>query len=302
MAAKGASDLVAAICAAKDEEAMRARTQDLFNVSGEAGLGFANEALSEMAHRLEDLPSNVAGWVALVCGALVENGADPRIALPAVLRRIEAYAQIPAEVWPRLDQAACAMLSRLGKERGIYVGSPALRAAAKAMEEELGGEPFFRSLLDVIDDLQLIVLHGGTRRGFQVVADGVVDNFQLQVLLADALIGGNLVPGVQPDRAVVEVFSGRGPQQIEQPAHGVWNLVNWDGTWIWGEGRPADILPLDGVRLIRLEPLPYARTWNTARLFAWLLASVRVEASLTPEEVQRWVLRLRPVRSTREAV
>jgi hypothetical protein len=119
----------------------------------------------------------------------------------------------------------------------------------------------------------------------------VADNFQLHTLLADALITQRGlfrrkgppwgIPGKRAPPAAVATMRGDGPQSIDRPSTGVWNLYNWtvldeEGRlsppakddpkhWIWNEGMPADILPFEGQRIILLGPPAYLRWWNTAR-------------------------------------
>jgi hypothetical protein len=159
---------------------------------------------------------------------------------------------------------------------------------------KLGGDPFYLSLLDLIDELPLLVLQPATRQGWRVIVDGVVDNFQLEVLLVDALATAGL-QGHRPDPRVVDVFAGRGPQRLEAHAEPQWDLVNWDGSAIAAEGRPADIRVLEGTSIVRLEPLAHARSFNVARLFGNLSARVRVVEPLPLLEVASWLAHLKPI-------
>jgi len=58
------------------------------------------------------------------------------------------------------------------------------------------------SLLTVLDDEHLVVLHGNERKGYVVSFSGISDNFHLQILLADVLAR---LP--EPDRLHVDPFS-----------------------------------------------------------------------------------------------
>ena len=94
---------------------------------------------------------------------------------------------------------------------------------------------------------------------------------------------------------------------------GVWDLYQWtairpDGRlpspvdtkhWIWGEGRPADVMEFEGARVVLLGPPSYLRTWSTTRFFAGLKASVVVERAFSTEEARAWMSRLaQSVRAT----
>src|SRR5262249_60468311 len=66
-------------------------------------------------------------------------------------------------------------------------------------------------LLSVLDAEPFLVLHPATRNGYEVRVSGVADNFQLHILLADALIGAAVprrFPWLRSPRAGL---SGRRP-------------------------------------------------------------------------------------------
>jgi hypothetical protein len=185
------------------------------------------------------------------------------------------------------------------------------------------GTRYVRLLLRMLQHVTLIVLHPSTQQGFELVIDGIVDNFQLHTLLADALIVEKRnffrrsgpswgIEGQRPSPAIVSVMRGDGPQSIGGSSDGVWNLYQWtainaagqlpnaaDGAtgkadarhWIWGEGIPADIAAFDGRRVVVLGPPSYQRSWNTARRFAALPARVEVRKVLTADETREWLAR-----------
>jgi hypothetical protein len=104
----------------------------------------------------------------------------------------------------------------------------------------------------------------------------------------------------------VAVARGDGPQTANAPSKGAWNLYQWTAvdnagklpsglerleTWVWNEGTPSDITPFNGIRVLLLGPPAVERSWNTARTFDRLRAYVRVEHTLTLEEVDNWMAR-----------
>jgi hypothetical protein len=215
-----------------------------------------------------------------------------------------------------LGMGAIAMLSR----------SPAGRKMARrefaelhALADDLAAHHerafFLAQLLNVLDDERLIVLHPEQRKGYRVVINGVATNFELFVLLADALIGDpsqGWLEGEKPHPLVAAVCRDQ-PAEIAADigATGAFNFWNGralrpDGTlpapgdatdtWIWMEGVPADIESLDGQRIVLLGPAPYKRHWHAGRCFEGMLANARVEAQLSDAEFQQWMAKVMQAR------
>lgn len=213
-----------------------------------------------------------------------------------------------------LGMGAIAMLSR----------SPSGRKRARAEFPDLAGLAddlapyherafFLAKLLNVLDDEQIIVLHPAEQKGYRVRMSGIGTNFELFILLADAVIGDpaqGWLRGEKPDPAVVAACRDQPAESAgDKTALGAFNLYNWqalraDGTlpepsdygtskdWIWMEGVPADVRAFEGTRVILLGPPPYARVLQPGRLFDGMTADLRVEGVLTPDEVAAWLARL----------
>jgi hypothetical protein len=174
-------------------------------------------------------------------------------------------------------------------------------------------------LMSVLDDEPFLVFHPATNQGYRLRVSGVADNFQLHTLLADSLIkptsssplgwlrsSADGLPGTRPHPLAAAVARGDGPQESDAPSQGVWDLYNWtaiqpDGRlpdnvpsshWIWGEGKPSDIECFEGFRVVLLGPPSYVRSWNTARFFQALRASVIIEETFSSGAVQEWLRRL----------
>jgi hypothetical protein len=177
---------------------------------------------------------------------------------------------------------------------------PAVREQLRPLRGELGdeldGEYWLSVMLGVLHEEPFVALEPGKRRGLTGRMSGIVDNFQLHVLLMDAF-------GLATTRAAA-VALGDGPQQTEETITGAWNLYThraWPlpaaddldakDTWIWNEGTPADIPVLDGHRVILLGPPAYTRGWRSQRIFHGLAASLNARA-LEPGELKGWVARL----------
>jgi hypothetical protein len=202
--------------------------------------------------------------------------------------------------------------------------SKALRAAARSQAELLDGTrkrdevsgshgSFIATMLQVLDNEPLVVLHVEQRKGFEVRISGIADNFQLHTLLEGAIIGApanGWVDGKAPSaRAIAQyrdaVIDERGGEDVT----GAFNLYNWtalqpDGTlfsglgkdiagqWIWNEGCPADIAPFEGLRIVLLGPSPYVRNWSAGRQFQGMRGELTIERVLDSASVNDWLHRL----------
>ncbi len=314
-----------------------------------------DDALQRMAEAIATAEIRRASLIASAAGALVEGGADPLIALDAVLARlkdtlpaalafeeacraaaeadgtaisenddsyIETYAPGVSAARPELGYAwgaldllcppALAMLSR------SISGRQAARADGLLMERIArlaplhGGAGWLATLLGVLDDEELLVLHPALGRGYRVRISGVADNFQLHTLLADALIGdpdAGWLPGAPPDPRVAAAARDREVDPAAETATGAFTLVGWpglrpDGTledeqeqensshWIGSEGAPRDIPAFEGTRVVLLGAAPYSRGWNAGRQFPTMPAELRVVEVLDAATVQQWLQRI----------
>lgn len=172
---------------------------------------------------------------------------------------------------------------------------PELRKRAAAMRVS---EAFWlHVLLGVELDARWRVLSPRDGRGFWIVVDGVVNNFQLHTLVAAALVDRGL-PGARPPDTLVQYLGCRAGAPGVDRVEGVWNFYDWraaaydvggdkvpDDCWVWNEGVPHDVPEYDGARTLVVGPATIKRGWRPGRPFSALAATVRVEAELSAAEV-----------------
>jgi len=159
--------------------------------------------------------------------------------------------------------------------------------ATAVAAEHIGNAEWLGGLLVVLDDEPIVVVHRESGAVFSVTISGIGDTFQLHTLLAHALIDGGLVPGTPPHPSWVAAATD-GPLEPATPIRGQFNLVDASGAWIWNEGRPADIAPVAGRRVVVLDPPPYDRGWNVGRTYPLMLPELRLDGALPPTEAARW--------------
>jgi hypothetical protein len=195
---------------------------------------------------------------------------------------------------------------------------PAARAAladlqerAAELEDEHDGAGWIAQMLRVLHEAPFVAFHFDERVGIAGRMSGIADNFQLHTLLMDVFPAPRSGLLRRPRRRVSEAVAanarGDGPQALEEPITGAWNLYThaavvggrlpdpsdqamWP-TWIWNEGVPADIPELDGHRVIILGPAPYSRGWQAQRVFPRLPATLDAR-ELSRAEVDDWAARV----------
>ncbi|MGH3627029.1 MAG: hypothetical protein ACRDRL_06255 [Sciscionella sp.] len=155
----------------------------------------------------------------------------------------------------------------------------------------------------VLDDEPLIVLDPSSGRGFRLTMSGVGDNFQLHTLLADRLIRpehGGLLDSQPPEPAWVAAATTASPGPFDPitPVKRRFRLFDGHGSYIYPEGRPADIEPLDGVRVLVLHPANGNYGWNNARAYVSMAPTLTLDGKIEPAETAHWLSRIAPARET----
>ncbi len=222
----------------------------------------------------------------------------------------EAAARRPsvAEAWKRLQEIWPGAIALLSVDPEARAEAAELGPACERIQELHEAAGWIRAMLDVLDDEPYVAIEPSTGTGIVGRMSGIVENFQLNVLLMDEF------PRDEPrvSKAAVAVARGEGPQQIDEQVTGVWNLftfaalteegglpdpsdVSYSDTWIWHEGMPVHIPAVDGHRVILLGPAPEPRTWPAQRMFIKLRA--RMTADLLDEDgVAAWLAKIHAAR------
>lgn len=219
-----------------------------------------------------------------------------RAAAPAAGLSVEDAA-FASEAWFTVSHWIPSLLLPLQQKSGrrALPGRARLTAATAAVVEHVEGAHWLYGLLQVLDDEQLLVVHRASGRAYDVTISGIGDNFQLHTLLAATLIGDparGLIPGTPPPPVQLAAATDGDDLQPAGGMDGHFNLVNADGTWIWNEGRPTDILPIDGRRIVVIDPPLYTRTWNTGREYPLMRPEIRLDRILPDTEAAGWAAKV----------
>jgi hypothetical protein len=223
------------------------------------------------------------------------------------LRRAAGTMPEASEAWERLQAiwpGAIAQLSVDPEGRAEAADLVPLAAELQDVHEAAG---WLTAMLSVAHEAPFVAIEPATGLGISGRMSGIVDNFQLNVLLMEAVpwTGSRRV-----SRTAAATARGEGPQQTKETVEGVWDLYSYaalgcdgslpepaeddddvDETLIWDEGMPAHIPLLDGHHVILLAPTAYERTWRAQRMFANLPASLEPEV-LDADAVAGWLERI----------
>lgn len=157
-------------------------------------------------------------------------------------------------------------------------------------------------LFEVLFFEPVIVIDLNTKKGIKAEMSGIVDNFQLQIMLMGLK---ELNDTVELNKEIVDVVTGYGPQSIDKTIVGKWNMCNWEHLkaddkkeshsehWIWSEGNPSHISKFKEHRIILLDKPSYQRGLSVHRVFKNLIAEIHIKKELSQEEVEQLLKELK---------
>ncbi|MBC8139359.1 MAG: hypothetical protein H8F28_26075 [Fibrella sp.] len=203
-----------------------------------------NNVLLLLAPAIENADPFEAGRIAIVCGSVVEFGANPRLVVHSILARLPEYLALAAKgtvllkekkfglvapshadvfkkdpaaygAWRNLKFLLLAAMTTLCRDAGarqVARQNPEIRERLAALEEVSAEANYLSQVLALTDDMMLVVLHPEHRRGYRVRLEGVSTNFHLFTLLQDAVIGdpaqGWLAGPPPEDPEVIAIATG----------------------------------------------------------------------------------------------
>jgi hypothetical protein len=170
-----------------------------------------------------------------------------------------------------------------------------IRDAAAALAPGLEPACWLHGLSLVLDDEPLVVLDHASGRGFRLTMTGIGDNYQLHTLLAGRLIAPGLLGGDPPEPAWVAAAT-EGPVRLPEasPIRPRFRLFDGHGRHVAPQGRPADIEPLDGTRVLVLHPPLAQDGWTTGRAHQHMPPTLTLDHPLDPAETAAWQSRVTP--------
>jgi hypothetical protein len=257
-----------------------------------------------------------AAVMALLCGTLVEWGADPQELSPLLLARLPAFLAQAESVADRAETEApetlfaanpdgfrawqslslmllptMAVLARGAEFRKSARRSEELVRLIESLRERNREADFVAQTLSFVDGVELVVLHPGEGKGFRVELEAVHTNAHLFTLLHGALIDGGHLPGRPIGEELFGVATGAIPHEKQLTDDARWQFYTWRGlrpdgsfagadmsAWLFVEDPPTVIPEFEGERVVVLgPPVLGSRMWDS-NFFANIHDSLRSAA------------------------
>jgi hypothetical protein len=228
--------------------------------------------------------------------AEVMSTAAERARLPAT-----GMAQIAA-TWFDLEDWLKLMITLMAQRefRAAMADRDKVRDSAAAIAGALQSAGWVHGLSVVLDGEPLVALDHASRRGFHLTMTGIGDNFQLHTLLADRLSGhGRHGPfGLEPPKPGWVAAATDAPPQLPStdPVLRRFRLFDGLGCYVLPEGRPADIAPLDGTRVVVLHAPLGRYGWSGGRTYQNMMPTLTLDRLMEPAESADWLARVYPAR------
>ncbi len=312
--------------------------------------------LKELKDSIADLKPMKSAFLSIACGALVENGANPMIWAHELLKKVnnllllamdfnnacfhagvpnsddpqsliatvKAKKPLEAEAWDAIDRIYPAVVSTLSKSkeaRRIVKSYNELIDLTYNLARNNEGGQWLAKIVSVLDDEEILVFYPSLELGYKVRISGISDNYQLHILLADALIGNEKegwIPGKKPDPQIIShlkdvhytgdahfsgVFEMRNYKALKPDGKLVqyfeeYKNTRFDFFFIWGEGPPISIPKFENYRIVLLSPpaegkVNIQRSFNARREFQFLNAELEVLEMISKEQVRSWLNRMK---------
>lgn len=265
-----------------------------------------NDILRRVGPAIAGAAPYEAARIALVCGTIVEWGADPGVVGALVVERLNralADTEHPERerILRFLALATMAMACRDVQVRAQARRIPGFTDALAAAEDEVGELGFVLQLMRLVDDLVLVVLHPERHEGARVRLVALSTICHLITLLQAGF--PEWCTGEPVDPHVTAIATGEVPYREPVTDHARLHLFDWTGldghpgATLWSDASPAGIPALDGERVVLVtRPLFGGRSWDGgmfANFHDALRSRVAIEARLTPAEVDAWLDRIR---------
>jgi hypothetical protein len=202
--------------------------------------------------------------------------------------------------WYEVDDWLKAMITVMASRefRAAIGHRDRVRDAAGAIASQLEAADCVLGLAVVLDDEPLVVLDHTSGRGFRLTMSGVCGNCQLHTLLADRLTG-NSRPGLlslepPPHAWVTAATDGPVKPPDGDPIFRRFRLFDGHGAYVYPEGRPADIAPLDDTRVLVLYPPLGPFGWTGGRFYQHMTPTLTLDRVMDSATATSWLARIAP--------
>ncbi|MEC3913204.1 hypothetical protein [Nocardia sp. CDC160] len=242
-----------------------------------------------------------SGLLALLCGTMVERGADSGAAIDATLEllveQLEGLAEKPDELTRAAGRlslpAAMTMLSRSKETRKRWRGRAEIMDRLDELEEDELVPWWLREMFTLHDDVDLLVLDPKNRRAFEFRLIGVRDRlYHCYALLQDALLrhaGPGYLDAEPVDPQAVRYARNDHLTPAEHAAaatlmdHQRFNFAYPGVAFMPGSGSPEELPVLDGKPLLTVAPKGIHFNWRPSNMYGVLHEALESSVELNRE-------------------
>jgi hypothetical protein len=218
------------------------------------------------------------------------------------------------QAWASLGsmaQSLAVLLAPSAEFRRLAFEHPQLSRRISALEKvtdnrTLGHVRFLNTIIRVLDGAEVVVIHLEQKRGFRVKIGGIANLGQFQALLAGTIIGDpaeGLLVGEPLHPRIVAAARDQPADALAQHVIPRFDFIDWQA---WShDGRlgpnqllpptmaPADIPPLNGVRIVLVRSAADKRAFNANRPLLRMRGDLQLVQKLNEKETDEWLDRIR---------
>lgn len=241
--------------------------------------------------------------LALMCGTLVERGADAGAAIDATLELFVRQLDALADDRNRGDRmittageltfmATMTMLCRSVGTRKRWHARPDLMARLDDLEEA-GLVPWFlREVFTLHDNVDLLILDAKNRRAFQFRMIGIRDRlYHCYALLQDALLrhtGPGYLNAEPVDPTAVRYARNRDLTEDDYTNQNMHDHLRFNFTHpgaliMPGSASPSELPTLNGLPFLLVEPKGMSINWNPANMYGVVHEALQASVELVRE-------------------
>ncbi|MFW5691089.1 MAG: hypothetical protein ACOCXZ_01200 [Chloroflexota bacterium] len=309
-----------------EEAALRSAAGAVVDAGRRADDEGRSAAVGALVDTVLAAPPLRAAYVALACGALVEQGAHPYLAVHAVITRLgeilgtaESFAKAcmktardnddvtddpvgrygaqvaagmgaAASAYTAMEilcRPAIAMISRSERARRAANDEGRMVARVRRFPVQHTLLDWLGRLLDTLDAAEVVALIPGEGRGVRVQVAGLALNLQLNVLLEGALVTS---PVDRPGAAVLQAAARYAAPDVPQHRFS-YRLADprYPTVALPHDGRPAALMQVEGARVAILIPAVEMDPVPVSAPFQGMIAELTVIERLTGDEVSAWL-------------
>jgi hypothetical protein len=251
-----------------DMKQIKSAGQAVFNALQTSSREQALEGLATLGRGILSPSDQVAAFIAMMCGALVEQGAPANLVADPLLERCGGALALATEFfetcitarptkqelegenfdaavalaakghptefagWDMLDKLFPPVIAVLSSDQTYRTQAQSMRGQLDRLADYHNAARWIQKMLTVLHDEPYVAIEPSTRLGIVGKMSGLSENFQLNVLLMDVFPNSG-VRRVSAEAAAIA--RGKGPQQGVEILTGAWNLytaraLRSDGT------------------------------------------------------------------------